>query len=133
MSTATRVTWLPGSGRTRTRKGRWLRTPTAKVVTAPEGHADSAFERERERERARAIQGVSVHLFVFLVINGALFLINWATRGPHGTWWFYWPLIGWGAAIVIHLGATFLPMFSSDWVEGRAARMVGRRPESVDR
>jgi hypothetical protein len=33
MSTARRVTWLPVSGRTRTRKGRWERTPTAKVVT----------------------------------------------------------------------------------------------------
>jgi 2TM domain len=52
-----------------------------------------------------------------------------ATRGPDGAWWFSWPLIGWGVAIVIHLAATFLPMFSPEWVERRAARTVGRRPE----
>lgn len=86
---------------------------------------DPAYE--QARERAKAIQGLYVHLFVFAVVNAGLFLINWATRGPDGDWWFYWPLLAWGVAIVIHLATTFLPVFSPDWVERRAARMVGRR------
>jgi fatty acid desaturase len=96
-------------------------------VTAPQRPADTAYE--QARERARAIQGLGVHLFIFTLVNGALFLINWATRGADGAWWFYWPLLGWGVAIVIHLATTFLPMFSPEWVERRAARTVGRRPE----
>lgn len=87
--------------------------------------SDPAYE--QARERARTIQGLYVHLFVFALVNGALFLINWATRGPDGDWWFYWPLLGWGVAVVIHLATTLLPVFSPEWVERRAARMLGRR------
>jgi hypothetical protein len=36
-------------------------------------------------------------------------------------------LLGWGVAVVIHLATTLLPVFSPDWVERRAARMVHRR------
>jgi fatty acid desaturase len=84
-------------------------------------------ELERARERAKAIQGLYVHLLVFAVINAGLFLINWATRGADGNWWFYWPLLGWGVALAIHLVVTFAPVFSPDWAERRAERMVGRR------
>jgi 2TM domain len=83
---------------------------------------------DRARERAKALQGLYVHLFVFALVNGALFLINWATRGPDGDWWFYWPLLGWGVAVVIHLATTFLPVFSPDWVERRATRTTGQPP-----
>ncbi len=64
---------------------------------------------------------------MFGVINAGLFLINWATRGPDGVWWFYWPLLGWGVAVVIHLAVTFVPVFSPDWAERRAEHMLGRR------
>jgi fatty acid desaturase len=86
---------------------------------------DPAYD--KARERAKALQGLYVHLFVFSVVTGALFLINWATRGPNGGWWFYWPLLGWGVAVVIHLATVFLPVFSPDWVDGRAARIAARR------
>jgi 2TM domain len=99
-------------------------------ATAPERTAPSDPAYDKARERARALQGLSVHLFVFALVNGALFLINWATRGPDGDWWFYWALLGWGVAVVIHLATTFLPVFSPDWVERRATRMAGRRPAS---
>jgi hypothetical protein len=84
-------------------------------------------ELERARERAKAIQGLYTHLLVFAVINAGLFLINWVMRGPDGAWWFYWPLLGWGVALAIHVVVTFVPVFSPDWAERRAERMVGRR------
>ncbi len=84
-------------------------------------------EYEHARERAKAIQGLYTHLLVYAVINAGLFLINWATRGPDGDWWFYWPLLGWGVAVAIHLVVTFVPAFSPDWADRRAERMVGRR------
>ena len=95
--------------------------PTA-AGAAPPPDADY----EHARERAKAIQGLYTHLLVYAVINAGLFLINWATRGPHGYWWFYWPLLGWGVAVAIHM-LTFIPVFSSDWVDRRAERMIGRR------
>ena len=97
-------------------------------ATTPDRTAAGDPAYEKAQERARTIQGLYVHLFVFALVNGALFLINWATRGPNGDWWFYWPLLGWGVAVVIHLATTLLPVFSPEWVERRAARMVGRRP-----
>ena len=40
------------------------------------------------RERAEAIQGLYIHLLVYVVINAGLFGINWLTRGDSGVWWF---------------------------------------------
>lgn len=96
-------------------------------ATASEQAPSRDAEYEQARDRAKAIQGLYIHLLVFAVINAGLFLINWATRGPDGGWWFYWPLLGWGVAVAIHLVVTFVPVFSPDWVERRASRMVGRR------
>ena len=51
-----------------------------------------------------------------------LLLINWATRGPDGAWWFHRPLLGWGVAVFIHLATTFVPVFSpSGWSGERTA------------
>jgi hypothetical protein len=86
---------------------------------------DPAYE--KARERAKALQGLYIHLFVFALFNAGLFLINWATRGANGDWWFYWVLLFWGVAVVIHVATTFIPVFSPEWVERRAARMAGRR------
>jgi hypothetical protein len=96
-------------------------------ATASDQTSSRDAEYEQARERAKSIQGMYVHLFVFAVVNAGLFLINWATRGADGTWWFSWVLLGWGVAVVIHLATTLLPVFSPDWVERRAARMVHRR------
>jgi hypothetical protein len=61
------------------------------------------------------------------VINTGLFLINWLTRGGDGGWWFYWPLLGWGVGVAIHVVVTFVPVFAPEWAERRAERMLGRR------
>jgi 2TM domain len=95
-----------------------------------ETHAGpSSPDREYQlaRERAKEIQGLYIHLLVYAVINTGLFLINWLTRDPGGTWWFIWPLLGWGVGLLIHVVATFVPVFSPEWAERRAERMLGRR------
>jgi 2TM domain len=78
----------------------------------------------RARQRAEAIQGLYIHILVYLVINAGLFVINMLTRGDGGTWWFYWPLAIWGIALAIHAVVTYVPVFSPDWAERRAARML---------
>lgn len=78
------------------------------------------------RERAQMIQGLYIHFLVFALINGGLFVINWVTRGDEGSWWFQWPLMIWGLALVIHLVTTAFPVFSPNWVD-RHAEEIARR------
>jgi hypothetical protein len=77
------------------------------------------------RERAEMLQGLYIHILVFVVINAGLFFINWFTRGDDGGWWFYWPLMIWAVfGLGIHLLVTVAPVFTSDWVERRARRLA---------
>lgn len=78
----------------------------------------------KAKQRAEMIQGLYIHFLVFVVINAGLFVLNWATRGDDGTWWFQWPLVFWAAALLIHLLATVAPVFSPEWVERRAQRTL---------
>lgn len=78
----------------------------------------------RAKKRAEEIQGLYIHLLVYLVINAGLFVINQLTRGDDGGWWFYWPAAIWAIALLIHAVVTYEPVFSPDWAERRAARML---------
>jgi hypothetical protein len=55
--------------------------------------------RPRPRRQTREVQDFQVHLTAYLLVNLALFLINVATPG---SWWFFWPLLGWGAGLLAH-------------------------------
>ena len=97
-------------------------------------HVDQPTDRPVEddvrrwaRERAEMIQGLFIHLLVFPTINGGLFVINALTRGDDGAWWFRWPLLFWGLALVIHIVATVFPVFSDEWVDRKADQLAGRR------
>jgi len=79
------------------------------------------------RERAEAIQGLYIHVLVYLVINAGLFGINWVTTGGDGPWWFYWPLLGWGIGLGIHLLTVIIPVFSTSWVDNRTERILNKR------
>lgn len=78
------------------------------------------------RERAEMIQGLYVHLMVYGLVNAGLFTINFLTRGDEGTWWFQWPLMGWGMGLLIHLMVTMVPVFSEGWVDQRAERIASK-------
>lgn len=97
-------------------------TPSYKPATGEEEQAYKAA-----RERAEAIQGLYIHLLVFAVVNAGLFGINWLTRGDDGGWWFYWPLLGWGIGLFIHILVVVAPVFSPAWVERRAERIMTNR------
>ena len=96
-------------------------------IATSAGLASPDREYQQARERAKAIQGLYIHLLVYAVVNTGLFLINWLTRGGDGSWWFFWPLLGWGVAVAIHVVVTFVPVFAPDWAERRAERTLGRR------
>ena len=60
---------------------------------------------QEAKKRVTEIKSFYSHLFIFVVVNVALFLINLATSP--GAWWFYWPLFGWGIGIAAHAFSVF--------------------------
>jgi 2TM domain len=102
---------------------------TSKVEEGTGVHAASGTSAvddsiRRAKQRAEAIQGLYVHTLVYLVINAGLFVINLLTRGEGDGWWFYWPAAIWAIALLIHALVTYVPVFSPDWAERRAARIL---------
>jgi hypothetical protein len=83
--------------------------------------------------RAETLQAYYTHLLVYGVVNAGLFFINLLTRGDGGTWWFIWPLAGWGIAIVIHTLVVFGGVFSQDWKQRKADEIYrrGQNPSSL--
>jgi fatty acid desaturase len=79
----------------------------------------------RARERVDQIKGFYHHLTIYLVVNAVLFLIDIFSGG--GTW-FYWPLLVWGIAVVIHGLTTFevLPWSTKEWEERKVRELMAR-------
>jgi hypothetical protein len=57
------------------------------------------------KERVQAIKGFYIHLTVYIAVNLLLFLVDVITSPD--TLWFFWPLAGWGIAIVIQAVSVF--------------------------
>jgi hypothetical protein len=66
-----------------------------------------------ERERARSIRlrrrkaRFHRHLWSYIIVIGALLLINITTPGP---WWFQWPALGWGIGLAFNFKAAYFPV-----------------------
>jgi len=61
---------------------------------------------EEAKQKAQAIKGFYQHLLVYVLVNILLFVIN-LLKSP-GSWWFYWPLLGWGIGVIAHGLRAFL-------------------------
>jgi len=67
------------------------------------------FEKERtrrirlQRRKARFHR----HLWSYIIVIGALLLINTVTAGP---WWFQWPALGWGIGLAFNFKAAYFPV-----------------------
>lgn len=57
------------------------------------------------KERVQAIKGFYIHLTVYIAVNLLLFLVDVITSPD--TLWFFWPLAGWGIAIVVQAVSVF--------------------------
>lgn len=47
------------------------------------------------------------HLWSYIIVIGALLLINTMTAGP---WWFQWPALGWGIGLAFNFKAAYFPV-----------------------
>jgi len=56
------------------------------------------------KKRIAEIKGFYAHLLAYVAVNILLFVIDLLTAGDL---WFYWALLGWGIAIVIHAMVVF--------------------------
>lgn len=86
---------------------------------------DAAYQ--QARERAEALQGLYIHILIYIVVNACLFAINWVSTGGDGGWWFYWAMIGWGVGLLIHILTIVFPVFSNQWVDNRTERILANR------
>jgi hypothetical protein len=50
--------------------------------------------------RAKAKMGFINHLVVYLLVIGMLAIVNLLTDRQHV--WVYWPMFGWGIAVIMH-------------------------------
>ena len=80
----------------------------------------------RARKRAEDLQGLYIHVLVYVVVNLGLFALNWFQRGDDGGWWFQWATLGWGIGLLIHVLVIVAPVFSEDWTDRKAQRLLHR-------
>ena len=75
--------------------------------------AVEADKQEFEKERARKTKLMRSkarfhrHLWSYLIVIGALLIINIMTPGP---WWFQWPALGWGIGLAFNFKAAYFPV-----------------------
>ena len=55
---------------------------------------------QRIEKRVEEKLGFYIHLATYILVNGLLIAINLSTAP--GTYWFIWPLIGWGIGVLFH-------------------------------
>ena len=81
------------------------------------------------RKRLEEWRGFVPHLIMFLVINAGLVVI-WMATGPDGFFWPAFPLLFWGAGLLMHAWNAF---FTRPISEAEVDREAGRLDQPTDR
>ena len=68
------------------------------------------------RVRTNAVRGFRVHVVAYAIGNGLLVLIDFLTPG---SWWFFWPMFGWGIGVAMHWLYVRSVNIDDDWAERR--------------
>ncbi len=79
-------------------------------------------KRERAEQRVKELKSFYSHVITYVVVMVVLFIIDSRDRG---NWWFYWPLMGWGIAVVLHGFNTF----TTGWEKRKIKRLVEKEEE----
>lgn len=84
---------------------------------------------QQAKKRVEALSGFYTHLTVYVVINLFLFLLDIFTSP--GNLWFYWPLLGWGVAVVVHALSVFGSgrLYGTDWEERKIRKIMEQHDE----
>ncbi len=77
---------------------------------------DAPAASDETAERDRAVRRLRRHILAYAAVNGALFLIDLLTPG---SWWFLWPMFGWGVALAAHWLYVKSVNIDDDWAQQR--------------
>jgi hypothetical protein len=75
------------------------------------------------KKRVKEIRDYYVTLAIYIIVNLTLFLI-WYFRGK-GYPWFFWPLGGWGIAIILHTLRLFV-FGKGDWEQRKIKEITDK-------
>jgi 2TM domain len=78
---------------------------------------------ERAKKRVETRIGFYIHLFIYLVVNTLLIILNLTTSPEY--YWFKWPLLGWGIGLVFHA----LGVYSSSIGSSVKERLIQKEME----
>lgn len=80
----------------------------------------------RAKRRVAVIKSFYIHLFTYIGVITLLFIIDFLTPGG---WWFYWPLLGWGIAVVAHAFTVFgiTGFLGSGWEERKIRELMDKK------
>ena len=81
---------------------------------------------ERARERAHELREFYKHLVTYVLVCSLLVVIDLADSSAGDTSfiglnWAYWPIFGWGIAVLIHAVSVFFT--SGNWEERKAEKL----------
>jgi len=81
---------------------------------------------ERAKGRVEKKIGFMIHVGIYVIVNAGLITLN-LTRSPDKIW-FIWPLVGWGAGILLHAFKVFGSGSAANWKE----KMIEKEQSKLD-
>lgn len=89
---------------------------------------------EMARKRVAEKKGFYRHFSVYMAVGAFFFIMNVLTYYDSYEWWFFFPMIPWGAALAIHYFSVFgLPggQLSMEWEEKELRREMDRIRDKI--
>lgn len=69
---------------------------------------DESELRKRAERRIAAKRGLATHVLAYLLVNGSLVTI-WFATSPDGFFWPMFPILGWGIGLVFNIWDVYSP------------------------
>jgi hypothetical protein len=91
----------------------------------------SHHDHESEERYVRGeVRRFKQHLLTYLVVVGAMFMINLVTGGFwHGHFWFFWIAFFWGIAIAFQAARLFGDDIGRNWEDRMVSHIMARRED----
>jgi transcriptional regulator with XRE-family HTH domain len=89
--------------------------------------ADLPDDEVRAFKEVRNLRGWYIHALQYVVVIGALFVLN--ASMSKGVWWVQWPALGWGIGLMAH-GLSISKrnrLFGPDWERQQIEKRIGRK------
>ncbi|NMG03793.1 helix-turn-helix domain-containing protein [Azoarcus taiwanensis] len=77
--------------------------------------------------QVRRLRRFHLQLALYVVVITGLAIVNLTGSSEH--WWFIWPALGWGLALLIQAASAFefAPFFGARWERKQVEKRLGRR------